>query len=96
MSCLKGRGLLALAALRVGQRRPVDLLLIRSTIVLISGSQSKVRSSRSMSAKDVHHKIETLQQQVASLRSAATNPAQSQGVLLETLEAFRACWQSCT
>ena len=35
-----------------------------------------------MLAKGVHHTIETLQREVEALRSAATNPAQSQGVLL--------------
>src|SRR5215831_3560875 len=34
-----------------------------------------------MSAKHVQHQIEALQQQVASLRSALTSPAQGQGVL---------------
>ena len=42
-----------------------------------------------MSAEGVHHTIETLQREVEALRSAATNPAQSQGVLLEALGAFR-------
>ena len=42
-----------------------------------------------MSAKYVHHQIEALQQQVASLRSAVTSPAQGQGMLLERLEALQ-------
>jgi PAS domain S-box-containing protein len=42
-----------------------------------------------MLAKGVHHTIETLQREVEALQSAATNPAQSQGVLLEALGAFR-------
>ena len=47
-----------------------------------------------MSAKHVHHQIETLQQQVASLRSAVTSPAQGQGVLLEMLTALQAALQA--
>jgi len=47
-----------------------------------------------MSAKSVHHQIETIQQQVASLRSAVTSPAQGQGVLLEMLEALQAALQA--
>ncbi len=47
-----------------------------------------------MSAKHVHHQIETLQQQVASLRSAVTSPAQGQGVLLEMLAALQAALQA--
>jgi two-component system, sensor histidine kinase len=42
-----------------------------------------------MLAKGVHHTIETLQREMEALRSAATNPTQSQGVLLEALGAFR-------
>ena len=42
-----------------------------------------------MSAKDLYHKIEALQQQVETLQSAATSPAQAQGVLLEMLEALQ-------
>jgi two-component system sensor kinase FixL len=42
-----------------------------------------------MSAKHLYHQIEALQQQVVSLQSAATSPAQGQGVLLEMLEAFQ-------
>ena len=42
-----------------------------------------------MSAEGVHHTIETLQREVEALQSATTNPAQSQGVLLEALGAFR-------
>jgi len=41
-----------------------------------------------MSAKDLHHQIQALQQQVEFLRSAAASPLQLQGVLLETLEAL--------
>jgi PAS domain S-box-containing protein len=42
-----------------------------------------------MAAEGVHHTIETLQREVEALRSAVTTPAQSQGVLLEALGAFR-------
>jgi PAS domain S-box-containing protein len=42
-----------------------------------------------MAAEGVHQTIETLQREVEALRSAATTPAQSQGVLLEALGAFR-------
>jgi two-component system sensor kinase FixL len=45
-----------------------------------------------MSAKHVHHQIAVLQQQVASLRSAMTGPAQ--GVLLEMLDAIEASVQA--
>ena len=41
-----------------------------------------------MSGKDVHHKIATFQQQLASLQAAAANPGPSQGVLREALQAF--------
>ncbi|HEY5870733.1 MAG TPA: PAS domain S-box protein [Candidatus Tectomicrobia bacterium] len=41
-----------------------------------------------MSAKDVHHKIATFQQQLESLQAAAANPGPSQGVLREALQAF--------
>jgi hypothetical protein len=47
-----------------------------------------------MSAKHVHHQIEALQQQVASLRSAVTSPTQGQGVLLEMLEALQGSLQA--
>jgi PAS domain S-box-containing protein len=47
-----------------------------------------------MSAKHVHHQIAVLQQQVASLRSAVTGPAQAQGVLLEMLDAIEASVQA--
>ncbi len=47
-----------------------------------------------MSAKNLHHQIEALQQQVTSLRSAATSPAQGQGVLLEMLEALQVSLQA--
>src|SRR5215510_4265704 len=46
-----------------------------------------------MSAKHVHRQIEALQQQVASLRSAVTSPAQGQGALLEMLEALQGSLQ---
>src|SRR6266850_1999493 len=42
-----------------------------------------------MSAKHLHHQIEALQQQMESLRSAATSPAQGQGELFETLDALQ-------
>src|SRR5215510_6058125 len=47
-----------------------------------------------MSAKQVHDQIEALQQQVASLRSAVTSPAQGQGVLLEMIEAIQVSLQA--
>ena len=47
-----------------------------------------------MSAEHVHHQIEALQQQVASLRSVVTSPAQGQGVLLEMLEALQISLQA--
>ena len=46
-----------------------------------------------MSAKHVHRQIEALQQQVASLRSAVTSPAQGQGALLEMFEALQVSLQ---
>ena len=49
-----------------------------------------------MSAKGVHHTIETLQREVEALRSAATNPAQSQGCCWRHLGLSAACWKSCT
>jgi hypothetical protein len=42
----------------------------------------------------VHHQIEALQQQVASLRSAVTSPAQGQGVLLKMLGALQVSLQA--
>jgi len=47
-----------------------------------------------MSAKNLHHQIEALQQQVTSLRSAATSPAQGQGVQIEMLEALQVSLQA--
>jgi len=47
-----------------------------------------------MSAKQVHYQIEALQQQVASLRSVVTSPAQGQGVLLGMLEAIQVSLQA--
>ena len=47
-----------------------------------------------MSAEHVHHQIEALQQQVASLRSVVASPAQGQGVLLEMLEALQVSLQA--
>jgi PAS domain S-box-containing protein len=47
-----------------------------------------------MSAKQVHYQIEALQQQVASLRSAVTSPAQGQEVLLGMLEAIQVSLQA--
>jgi PAS domain S-box-containing protein len=47
-----------------------------------------------MSAQHVYQQIEALQQQVASLRSAVTSPAQAQGVLLEGLDAIQASLQA--
>src|SRR5437870_1587708 len=47
-----------------------------------------------MSAKHVHHQIETIQQQVASLQSAVTSPVQGQEVLLEMLAALQAALQA--
>ena len=46
-----------------------------------------------MSAKHVHRQIEALQQQVASLRSAVTSPAQGQRALLEMFEALQVSLQ---
>src|SRR5262245_30930686 len=42
-----------------------------------------------MSAEDVHDKIAAFQQQLETLQTAAASPGPSQGVLLETLQAFR-------
>jgi len=47
-----------------------------------------------MSAPYVHHQIEALQQQVASLRSAVTSPAQGQGTLLGMLETLQVALQA--
>jgi PAS domain-containing protein len=47
-----------------------------------------------MSAQYVHHQIETLQQQMASLRSAVTSPVQDQGGLLERLAALQVSLQA--
>jgi len=47
-----------------------------------------------MSAKHMHHQIETIQQQVASLQSAVTSPVQGQEVLLEMLAALQAALQA--
>jgi hypothetical protein len=47
-----------------------------------------------MSAKHVHYQIEALQQQVAALRSAVTNPAQGQGRLLARIEALQGSLQA--
>src|SRR5499426_2807636 len=47
-----------------------------------------------MSVKHVHHQIEALQQQVASLRSAVTSSVQAQGVLiLDLLDALQVSLQ---
>ena len=46
-----------------------------------------------MPAQHVHHQIEALQQQAASLRSAVTSPAQDQGVLLKMLDALQVLLQ---
>ena len=47
-----------------------------------------------MSVEHVHHQIEALQQQVASLRSVVASPAPGQGVLLEMLGALQVSLQA--
>ena len=48
-----------------------------------------------MSAKHVHRQIEALQQQVASLRSAVTSPAQGQGRCSRCSKPYRSRCKSC-
>src|SRR5262245_18043757 len=47
-----------------------------------------------MPAQHVHHHIEALQQQVASLQSVVASPAQGPGALLEMLEALQVSLQA--